>query len=260
MLQTARQRRFFFYLLVSAAFAAASWNTFPVLDFSIYWQAARHLISGMNPYALPHPSTYVRYTTAETPHLLVWSNPLVLVPVIPFALLPLEHARELYLIFAFFVPLAASDIFCRAYIYHQPRMLRSLPALAVFFSPFLLACYAAFTGSMTPFALAALCVLFAWHAKHPFLAGAVFTVSLLRAHQLLPVYAAVLGYTLAYRRFRLIAGLSAGLLVSCAVVLAFQPQAFTMYLLMLRVDEAPRILTGITNASLPSALGHFFQL
>jgi hypothetical protein len=249
---------YFFVLSLILAYAS---REFPVLDFSIYWKAVTHLVSGLDPYKLPHVSTYVKYSTPEAPMLLVWSNPLVFSLLIPFGYLTQEIAGNVYLFLSYFIPLLCGDVLLRRFRAASALTKRGILSWqsAVFIAPVLLALHGAFMGSMVVFALASVVAFsICYEDKRYVLCGVVLSFSLLRLHQLIPLYASVFGFCLAVRCYRMMASAVAGLMFSAGLVLWYQPAVFQMYREMLQFDSAVNIVRNVTNASIPNVLFALF--
>lgn len=209
---------------------AWSIDYFRFQDFSIYWKAARLFLEGKNPYDLPHQTAYVtgQWGARDTYHEIykAWTHPFSLAVFLPFGLLSLHTAKYVYL-FLGGITLLASSLWCaRTYLRERGRQDWYAAFLAVLCIPFGHLAYLFAYGGLGWILLgSATGALALFSSGFPFLAGLCLVVMLLKVQVASLVIAGIIWWAVMQKEKRVLAGFSAGCLLSVIIVLILNPAA-----------------------------------
>jgi len=220
-------------------------------DFIGYWSAGQQIVHGANPY---DPEEVLRLEKAvglgDLQIKITPSPPVGLAVVIPLGFLGAKAGLVFWMMAQFVcLSLALWAVWCLA-----GRPPSRLHLLGYLFAP-ALACIMA--GQLGTFFLLGLVFFLLWREMRPLLAGAALLPMTLKPHLFLPIAIVFLLWVAMERRARVLAGLISAMAASFALVLAFDPQAWSQFSAMahaglmhdrfaptlsayLRLDLAPR--------------------
>lgn len=196
-------------------------------DFIGYWAAGQRIVHGANPYDLDATLRLEQANGLGNLQVKITpSPPIGLALVLPLGFLSAKNGLVFWLIL---------EIVCLAAAVSIVWILAGKPAsrthLLGFLFPPALACIMA--GQIGIFCLLGI-TLFLWlHPTHPFLAGFALLPVSLKPHLFLPVALVLLLWVIGQKRFALLAGFCVSMAASYAVVLAFDPHAWSQFVAML---------------------------
>lgn len=196
-------------------------------DFIGYWAAGQQIVHGADPY---DADQVLRLEKAVgLGHLQIKitpSPPLGLGLVVPVGFLSAKSG----LIFWMMAELACLSLALWIVWMLAGRPPSRLHLVGYLFAP-ALACFMA--GQIGIFLLLGLCLFLLWRATRPFLAGAALLPMTLKPHLFLPVALVLLLWVILRRKPQILAGLVAAMAASFALVLAFDPHAWSQYMAMM---------------------------
>ncbi len=264
--------------LTLAALAWELWRwagqgfTFHIDDFVEYWAAGRLFLSGGNPYDPPSLLRVQRSVGWTDPQpLMMWNPPWTLALVIPFSLLPYTLGRIAWFISQTGFLLLSGGLLWRIYQPHDRRVWPGL-VLSMIFVPSL---FAIRMGQIAPFLLAGW-VGFLWfqRQRRDVLAGACLALPAAKPHLLYLFWILLLLWVWQNRRWKILAGLAATLMLTTGLLMARSPALPAQYLATF-TQEPPlywatptigailRLIFGIDRSwlqFLPPALGALLGL
>jgi hypothetical protein len=106
-------------------------------------------------------------------------------------------------------------------------------ALALLFAP-AIACIG--SGQSSPFLLLGFALFLYFHQRRPFLAGAALLFLALKPHLFLVFWAVLLAESVYRRKFRILAGGAAALVITSAFAMALDPRVWPQYIAMMRAS------------------------
>lgn len=234
---------------VGALFRAPIYN-----DFVEYWAAARLFLSGGNPYS-PTAMLVTEATTRvqRKRALLMWNPPWTLLFILPFGAMSYANASATWLLVNLGMVFACADSLWREYG-GDPRCRWLGWLLAATFFPLLTALG---LGQIGPLILLGLTLFLRHHSSHPFLAGAA-TLLIAVKPQLLYLFWVVLCLeSVKRRRWNLLAGAGAALLVASLLPLLQTPNLWSDYLQLAASGEVLRNPSPNFGTLLRSMLGNY---
>ena len=231
-----------------------------LFDLSLYWNATRHFVAGMDPYhpfvlPLPENSGLASAVTPET-NYSVLSPPLTFLFFLPVSWLELETARIVY---QFSLCLILSGALTLLYLTFADRTLdRTLTqhVFLLFLSfPWGAVLSLVIWGGVAWLSLVGLSVaLYLWKKKFLFFAGMALSLTLIKPHLLWLIYLYVLAWSLTRREFRLLGGLAFAVASGALLVGVINYQSFRWYIESISVTDLP---SQIVNASVPKIIATF---
>jgi hypothetical protein len=208
-------------------------------DYVFYWATGQQLVHHADPYDLDAMKRIERSAgfPARYEAGLMRNPPSALPLVYPLGFVSARVGWVLWS-FALLACLLVS-IWMLWVIYGRPRNRRYLLGLS--FAPALVCLN---YGQTSLFALLGLVLFLRLHRTRPFLAGVSLWLCALKPQLFLPFGAALLGWILVSKSYKLLAGAAAAMATSCAIAFLIDPLAWTQYSQMMRS-------TGIESEYIP---------
>ncbi|MCD6289304.1 MAG: DUF2029 domain-containing protein [Anaerolineae bacterium] len=206
---------------------AAAGFALSVDDFVEYWAAGRLYLSKLNPYD-PLALLKVQETAGWLNHrpLMMWNPPWTLAVVIPFSALVYRAARLIWFLVQSALILAGGGVLWHLYRPEDKRWwLGGL--VGVCFAPSL---FAMGVGQISPMLFGGW-VAFLWLVRHrrDILAGIALFFVTFKPHLLYLFWIFLLLWTWRTRRWRVLAGLAAALVVAMLTLTAYSPALVWQY-------------------------------
>ena len=214
-------------------------NLTPVNDFTFYWTAARQLLAGQNPYALPGPHGFVMLAPP-------WVFPVTL----GFGVLPLQLAQFLWLAVSVTV-LAISVIWLRE-LYSGGQSPLAVGLLVATFSPVLVMFL---LGQIVPLVLFGLAGFLRYEPRRQYLAGALLFLASLKPQTVFLVWGALVLSVFFQARWKVLAGFIGTLSSASLFSLAIRPSIFREYWMILRAKEIAAYQSSTLGTLLSRASG-----
>ncbi len=208
-------------------------------DFIEYWAAGQQLVHGANPYDVREVLRIEQGVGMVGDKPKITFSP----PVAFFLALPLGFVGAKTGLILWLLTLLGSlsiAIFVLWVLNGKPDSRFHL--LGYLFAP-AMACLMA--GQLGIFLLLGIVLFLYFHRSRPFLAGAVLLPCTLKPHLFLPFAIALLLWVVCRKAYAILAGFSVVLLVSCALTLHFDREAWSQYSEMMR-------LTHVVQAFVPT--------
>jgi len=202
-------------------------------DFISYWAAGQLLVHGANPYDF-QAARNLELAAGRDPAepLLMMRNP----PVAFFIALPLGlFSAKTALILWLFVLMGGLSIAILLIWFLNGRPDNRYHLFGYVFAP-ALACFEA--GQFGIFLLLGVVLFLYFHRTRPFLAGTALLLCSLKPHLFFAFGAALLLWSITARTYRVLAGLAAALLASCALSYALDKNAWAQYSQMMHAGGA----------------------
>jgi len=237
-------------------------------DFIGYWAAGQQIVRGADPYnadQVLHLEKAARLGNLQIK--ITPSPPVGLALVLPLGFLGAKSGLVFWTLF---------EIGCLSLALWIIWLLSGSPPsrmhLFGYLFPPALACLMA--GQIGIFLLLGLSLFLYWHRDRPWLAGAALLPMTLKPHLFLPIALVLLLWVVRERRLQIFGGLAAAMAASFALVLSFDPHAWSQYIAMmhsglmegrfaptlsayLRLELAP---TAVWLEYLPTALACLWAL
>lgn len=190
-------------------------------DYIEYWSTGKLLVHQANPYSANDIFTLEKSQGYTSPRPLVAPNP----PWSIFLVWPLGffNARIGLLLW---LCAAVGCILLSAHLLDIPAKDR---ALIFVFAP---AFAAISSGQCSPFFLLGFCIFLRFHNSRPFLAGVSLLLMAMKPHLFLLFWAVLLAESIYRRRFRILMGGTAGLIIGTAFSMCLDPHIWRQYLAM----------------------------
>ncbi len=211
----------------------------PLYDFIEYWAAARTFLSGGNPYSAAELVVAQRGAGwTDSKPIMMWNPPWTLPLLVPIAVLPFWVARGLWFLLNLALVLICADWFWRQYGGPDSRRWMSWLATLLFIP----VGTSLFLGQISPLVLAAVTgFLWALRRNRLVLAG-VFTLPLAaKPHLLYLFWLFLLLWIIKNRRWKVLLGALASMLVSSLFVVLINPPTFSNYLSSITSASGPQI-------------------
>lgn len=208
-------------------------------DFIEYWSAGQLLTHGANPYDSATTLTLQREAgyKGSFPQI-TFSPPVALFVALPLGLVSANTGLILWMI----VLLASLVVSIRLLWNLQGHPNNSLHLLGYCFAP-VMACL--MFGQLGIFLLIGIVLFLYFLSSRPFLSGAALLVCVLKPHLFMPFAVALLFWMAGRKAWRTLAGFSAALLASSALILWLDPHVWSQYSQMMRT-------TGVLQAWVPT--------
>ncbi len=255
-------------LTALAAVLAVLPVNWPVSDFGEYWAAGRVMISGGNPYdAGSLQRTQLEIGLNDSQPIMMYNPPWILALAMPAAVLPFHIARSIWLPLEILIVMWSVS---RLWVIYGGAADRTINAcyLGLAWMPTLI-CLS--LGQVSALVLLGL-VAFVWFIgkRWDFAAGASLTLTVIKPHIVALVWAALVVWIIANRRWRLALGIAAGIVVATLIVISVNSEVFAEYRALMAGApptlefESPNIATvlrwalgvkGSWPQFVPSALG-----
>ena len=199
-------------------------------DFIGYWAAGQQIVHGANPYDADQVLRLEKAIGLGNLQIKITPSP----PVGLALVLPLGFfGAKAGLVFWMLAELGFLSLSLFVIWALEGRPDSRLHLLGYLFAP-ALACFMA--GQIGIFLLLGLSLFLLWHETLPFWAGAALLPMTLKPHLFLPVALVLLLWIVRKRVWRIVAGLLSAMSVSFALVLAFDPHAWSQYASMLHTN------------------------
>jgi hypothetical protein len=202
-------------------------------DFISYWAAGQLLVHGANPYDF-QAARNLELDAGRDPAepLLMMRNP----PVAFFIALPLGlFSAKTALILWLLVLIGGLSLAILLIWFLHGRPDNRYHLFGYLFAP-ALACFEA--GQFGIFLLLGVVLFLYFHRTRPFLAGAALLLCSLKPHLFFAFGAALLLWSITNRTYRVLGGLAAALLASCALSYALDKNAWAQYSQMMHAGGA----------------------
>lgn len=197
-------------------------------DFIGYWAAGQQIVHGASPYDVDQVLHLEKAVGLGTLQIKVTpSPPIGLALVLPLGFLGAKNG----LVFWMIVQLASLSAALWIVWLLQGKPSTRTHLLGYLFAP-ALACFMA--GQIGIFLLLGLVLFLYWLRQRPFLAGAALLPMTLKPHLFLPVAIVLVLWVVVQRKPQIFAGLIAAMAASYALVLAFDPHAWSQFMGMMR--------------------------
>ncbi len=197
-------------------------------DFIGYWAAGQQIVHGASPYDVDQVLHLEKAVGLGTLQIKVTpSPPIGLALVLPLGFLGAKNG----LVFWMIVQLACLSAALWIVWLLQGKPSTRTHLLGYLFAP-ALACFMA--GQIGIFLLLGLVLFLYWLRQRPFLAGAALLPMTLKPHLFLPVAIVLVLWVVVQRKPQIFAGLIAAMAASYALVLAFDPHAWSQFMGMMR--------------------------
>jgi hypothetical protein len=196
-------------------------------DFIAYWAAGQQLIHGANPY---DGSSLLRIERAagldgDRPNMML-NLPTAFFLALPLGLVSAKVGIILWLLLL----IASLLISIRILWMLQGRPDDRTHLLGYLFAP-VLACLMA--GQLGILLLLGIVLFLRFHGSRPFLAGSALSLCAVKPHLFLPFGLVLLVWVVSRKEYRLLAGILAALLASCALSFCLDTHAWTQYAQMM---------------------------
>jgi len=202
-------------------------------DFISYWSAGQQLMHGANPY--DHDAVYRLECAAgreiKQPILIMRNPPIAFFLVLPLGLVSPKTGLILWLLTL--LACLSISIWFLWRLFGRPN--HRFYLFGYVFAP-ALACLMA--GQFGIFLLLGVVLFLYFHRSRPFLAGAALLFCALKPHLFLPFAAVLLLWAVRLKAYRIIAGLAAALLASCAFSFCLDAHAWSQYSRMIHTGGA----------------------
>ncbi|MFY9643341.1 MAG: glycosyltransferase family 87 protein, partial [Rhodomicrobium sp.] len=196
-------------------------------DFIGYWAAGQQIVHGSDPYNADQVLQLEKAVGLGNLQIKITpSPPIGLALVLPLGFLSAKSGLVLWML----VELACLSLSLWVVWQLEGKPSSRLHLLGYLFAP-ALACFMA--GQIGIFLLLGLSLFLLWHETRPFLAGAALLPMTPKPHLFLPIALVLLLWTILRRRPSIFAGLLTAMAASFALVLAFDPHAWSQYSAML---------------------------
>jgi hypothetical protein len=213
-------------IALSAALAATPIN-WPLADFAEYWAAGRLMNSGGNPY---DPAAMLREQIeiglTEPQPIMMYNPPWTLALVMPFATLPYGAARSIWLPLQILIMLWCAT---RLWVHYggAPRYSTRACYVALLWMPTIISLH---LGQVSPVLLLGL-VGFLWSLdnRRDVAAGAWLSLTAVKPQIVALVWVALVLWTIATRRWKVLAGAAACVAGASLVVAWANPNVFAQY-------------------------------
>jgi hypothetical protein len=215
-------------LLAISVWLASGWNSRGrITDCAAYWAASRQLLSGRNPYAAAEVLERERQLGFSGNIPLIMRNPPWAIPVVlPLGSLPYSGGQMLWLWLSLGSVLLSVHVLWR--IYGGDSGFGVAGMLTVTFVP--VAAVLAL-GQIGPLMLLGVAGFLHFHQKRgDAWAGVCVTLMALKPHVAFLFWPALLLWAVRQRRWRVLFGLTAGLVAGSGISLALDPAVFRQYL------------------------------
>lgn len=199
----------------------------PINDFVQYWTACRAFAAGLNPY---DPQILIETQrglgSVDSRAFIMWNPPWTLPLLLPFSRLPYWVDRGLWFLFNVGLILIISDWFWRRYGGFNPHQY-VIWLTAMLFIP---AGSALFLGQISPLLLAGVAgFLWALERKWYFASGAFLLLISVKPHVLYLFWFFLLAWIIRQRRWNILGGGFAALLLCSSLAFYFNPRIFGQY-------------------------------
>jgi hypothetical protein len=196
-------------------------------DFIGYWAAGQQIVHGASPYDVDQVLHLEQAAGLGSLQIKITpSPPIGLSLVLPLGFLGAKNG----LVFWMIVELASLSAALWIVWLLQGTPPTRTHLLGYLFAP-ALACFMA--GQIGIFLLLGLVLFLYWLRERPFLAGAALLPMTLKPHLFLPVAIVLVLWVVVQRKPQIFAGLIAAMAASYALVLAFDPHAWSQYMGMM---------------------------
>jgi hypothetical protein len=229
-----------------------------LFDFLVYRESARHLLSDLNPYKLPHYADYIHHYHDELkpnhsqPPLQNWGHPITILLMLPFATETQYHSMIKYVTTALAVIVA-----CLFLCFSLFRIRLSAESMLLIFLLFPLGSLydLIFWGGMGWISMAGIVIfLFLWKAEKYFLAGNFLLLCFFRPHLCFLPICIITIWSLRHRCLQILYGACFSFIAASLILIIIQPKIYLMYFEMIAEEQ----YINFTGASLPSILKHYF--
>lgn len=174
-------------------------------DFTAYWAAGRLTLDGKNPYGAEDLMRVEQTLGWELPApLMLWNPPWILTVLIGFGSIEFVLARNVWLVLQLALTLASALLLWRFYGGSRKYEIVTV-VLALLFAPLLQSMKYGQIGPLCLFGLTGFLVL--QERKRDFLAGVVLSLALMKPHLVYMVWPAVLVWSIASGRWKVLLGL-----------------------------------------------------
>jgi Glycosyltransferase family 87 len=217
------------FSFISVVFALALIKANPgEKDFVEYWAAEQGLVHKANPY---DPRVVLDFERAAGFRLIrpeFWySPPPALVFALPLGFLSATTGLIVWTILQF--TCLSASLWQLWRLHGRPDTL--LPLLGFLFAPAVICLEA---GQISIFFLLGMVLFLSFHRSRPFLAGIALLPCILKPHLFLPFALVLLVWIVRTKSYPILTGFLAAFLAGCAIVLPFDPGAWSQYTQLMR--------------------------
>jgi Glycosyltransferase family 87 len=200
-------------------------------DFVVYWATGQQLAHNANPYDGDALMQVERSAglSSEYGALYMRNPPWDLILTLPLGFIGLRIGALLWSLLL--AGCLAASVRILWTIHGRPP--NRLHWLGYSFAPAMICLFA---GQTSLFALLGLVLFLRLHATRPFLAGVCLWLCALKPHLFLPFGVVLLAWIVASKRYKILAGATAAMAASCALVYLIDPMAWAQYFQMIRVS------------------------
>ena len=186
------------------------WSGDSANDLVSYWAAAKQLIHHASPYdaAAILRTEHAGGLPANIPALIVRNPPLILPLIWPLGYFSAPVAARLWLLFSTTCTAAA------IYLFGRRHNVGRIAWLVFAFAPVAASLH---TGQCAPLLALAIALFLRCERGHPAIAGAALSLCILKPHLFFPLWAVLMVWSIANRKYRLALGFAAALTVLSGV-------------------------------------------